>query len=230
MARAAAGGSVALVEDSRRSPSLEDEDIMPGFDDVPVAASADQRPPGPPGPASPGKRSCWRRPSIRLCRRSSITSSRTTSSTWSRKCPQGSSLWDAWDEPEADAAIRYGWLQQIAEGLHALHQAGAILEGVRPDLRHRDASGPGASSPTWPTCCRCRCPPDAPIRATLYTAPELILNPDQADARADLYSFGAMLYSLEYLHHALEEKDFERQFAPKQITDASPTCIRCSSG
>jgi protein phosphatase len=60
------------------------------------------------------------------------------------------------------------------------------------------------------------------MRATLYTAPELILGPDQADARADLYSFGAMLYSLEYLHHSLEEKDFERQFTPRLITDRYP--------
>src|SRR5207247_1243774 len=42
------------------------------------------------------------------------------------------------------------------------------------------------------------------------------------DARATLYSFGATLYSLEYLHHALEEKDFENQFSPKQITDRYP--------
>ena len=31
-----------------------------------------------------------------------------------------------------------------------------------------------------------------------------------------------MLYSLEYLHHGLEEKDFEQQFTPQQITDRFP--------
>jgi hypothetical protein len=31
-----------------------------------------------------------------------------------------------------------------------------------------------------------------------------------------------VLYSLEYLHHAPEEKDFERQFVPHQITDRYP--------
>src|SRR5262245_49121153 len=31
-----------------------------------------------------------------------------------------------------------------------------------------------------------------------------------------------MIYSLEYLHHALEEKDFERQFSPNLITDRYP--------
>src|SRR5437868_3523633 len=65
-------------------------------------------------------------------------------------------------------------------------------------------------------------PAHAPIKATLYTAPELILSPSTADARADLYSFGALLYALEYLHHPLEEKDFERQFVPNQITERFP--------
>src|SRR5262249_4817613 len=43
-----------------------------------------------------------------------------------------------------------------------------------------------------------------------------------ADARSDLYSFGALIYSLEYLHHALEEKDFEHEYSPKLITDRYP--------
>src|SRR5262249_19692625 len=43
-----------------------------------------------------------------------------------------------------------------------------------------------------------------------------------ARARADLYSFGALICSLEYLHHALEEKDFEHQYSPKLITDRYP--------
>src|SRR5208282_831218 len=65
-------------------------------------------------------------------------------------------------------------------------------------------------------------PVGTPIRATLYTAPELVLTPDKIDGRADLYGFGALLYALEYLHHSLEEKDFERQFSPKLITDRYP--------
>jgi serine/threonine protein phosphatase PrpC len=65
-------------------------------------------------------------------------------------------------------------------------------------------------------------PPNAPIKANLYTAPELILTPSTADARSDLYSFGALLYSLEYLHHPLEEKDFEKPYTPLQITERFP--------
>jgi serine/threonine protein phosphatase PrpC len=135
--------------------------------------------------------------------------------------PQGRVLWDAWDEPAADAPVRYRWLKQIAEGLVQLHQGGAVAEGLRPDhiivddanqARIADLSG------LLPV----PVPSGTPVRDNLYTAPELVMSPDQADARADLYSMGAMLYSLEYLHHALEEKDFERPFAPHQITDRYP--------
>src|SRR5262249_4308352 len=44
--------------------------------------------------------------------------------------PQGESLWNAWDDPAADANTRYGWLQQIAEALRALHDAGAVCESL----------------------------------------------------------------------------------------------------
>ena len=65
-------------------------------------------------------------------------------------------------------------------------------------------------------------PADPPLRATLYTAPEVVLSPQSADARSELYSFWALLYSLEYLHHPLEEKDFERPYVPLQITERYP--------
>jgi protein phosphatase len=135
--------------------------------------------------------------------------------------PQGRVLWDAWDDPGADAQARYTWLIQIAEGLQALHRAGAIVEGLRPDSIIVTPSG-RAMLADLSDLLPLPVPAGTPLRAGLYTAPELILNPEQAGAQADLYSFGAMLYSLEYLHHALEEKDFERQFVPNQITDRFP--------
>ena len=135
--------------------------------------------------------------------------------------PQGISLWDAWDEPDADAGLRYGWLMQIAEGMHSLQKAGALIEGIRPDVVRVTANGQ-AMIADLSELLPLPLPTNPPIKATLYTAPELILTPHQADARAGLYSFGAMLYSLEYLHHPLEEKNFEHQFAPEQITDKFP--------
>jgi protein phosphatase len=136
-------------------------------------------------------------------------------------CPQGRILWDAWDDPDIDAGVRYGWLVQVAQGLQALHQAGAIIEGIRPDLITITDAGQAIIS-DLSDLLPLPIPAGTPLRANLYTAPELILSPDHADARADLYSFGAMIYSLEYLHHALEEKDFERQFSPRLITDRFP--------
>ncbi len=135
--------------------------------------------------------------------------------------PQGRSLWDAWDEPGTDAGIRYAWLMQIAEGMHALHKAGGLIEGIRPELVVVNGSGQAVIA-DLSELLPLPLPAHPPIKATLYTAPELILNPHQADARAGLYSFGAMLYSLEYLGHSLEEKDFEKPYTPKQITERNP--------
>jgi protein phosphatase len=135
--------------------------------------------------------------------------------------PEGQVLWDAWDDPAADSARRYGWLKQLAETLHAVHKAGAVFESLRPDLVTVTPEGQAVLTDLTDLL-PLPVPPGTPIRATLYTAPELVLTPEQADARADLYGFGAALYSLEYLHHGLEEKDFERQFAPKLITDRFP--------
>ena len=133
--------------------------------------------------------------------------------------PAGQGLWDVWTD--GDAATHYGYLKQIAEGLAALHEAGAIIEGMRPELI--TVSGKGQAVITdLSDLLPLPVPDSTPIKCTLYTAPELVLNPSSADARSDLYSFGAMMYSLEYLGHSLEEKDFERQFTPRQITDRFP--------
>src|SRR5205814_5119104 len=48
--------------------------------------------------------------------------------------PAGVLLWDAWDDPDASAEQRFGYLKHIAEGLRALHQAGAMLESLRPEI------------------------------------------------------------------------------------------------
>jgi protein phosphatase len=135
--------------------------------------------------------------------------------------PQGQGLWDAWDDPAADANTRYGWLKQLADTLHVLHQAGAICESLRPEIvtitpeGQPVLTGMGDLLPL-------PIPPGTAVRVSLYTAPEVVLTPDQADGRADLYGFGALLYALEYLHHGLEEKDFEKPFTPNQITDRYP--------
>jgi protein phosphatase len=142
--------------------------------------------------------------------------------------PAGQPLWDAWDAPEATAEQRFGWLRQVAEAMPALHQAGAVFEALRPDalvlapdgrVRLTDVSGL-LPLPLLP---------DTAVRATLYTAPELVLAGSQADARADLYTFGALLYSL-YVGRELSETDFEGEGVPKaflsQFPDAHPALGR----
>jgi serine/threonine protein phosphatase PrpC len=135
--------------------------------------------------------------------------------------PEGQILWDAWDDPDADAGVRYGWLKQLAEALQALHAAGALCESLRPDIVTITPEGQAVLA-DLSDLLPIPLPPGTVVRTTLYTAPELVLTPEEADARADLYGFGALLYALEYLHHGLEEKDFERPFTPKQITDRYP--------
>jgi protein phosphatase len=137
------------------------------------------------------------------------------------EAPAGRSLWDAWDEPEATAAQRYGLLKEIAQAMQQIHQAGAVFEALRPDAIVVTPDGQ-ARFADLSELVPLPLPPDLSVRVSVYTPPELVLSKDLADARAGLYSFGAMLYALEYLHHDLTEADFERQFSPKLITDRCP--------
>jgi protein phosphatase len=122
--------------------------------------------------------------------------------------PEGQLLWDAWDEPNVTSAVRFGWLKQVAEALHALHNAGCMLEGIRPDIICVDSRGRARLTDVTDLL-PIPVPPDTPLRGSLYSAPELLSSPDKADARADLYSFGAMVYALNE-GRELTETDFER--------------------
>jgi serine/threonine protein phosphatase PrpC len=142
--------------------------------------------------------------------------------------PTGASLWDAWDDPEADCRRRFGYLKQVAEGLHRLHQAGVILEGLRPDIVVVTPEGQ-ARIADLSDLLPLPVPADAPIRATPYTAPELV-GGGPADARADLYGFGAMLYAL-HVGRELTDNDFDKKTrAPKPFIpffpDAHPLFAR----
>jgi serine/threonine protein phosphatase PrpC len=136
------------------------------------------------------------------------------------EAPQGTSLWDAWDDAD-DAATRYGWLKELAETFRAVHKSRANFECLTPDQIVVDAEGhvriaDVADLLPLPV------PREAPIRGTLSTPPELIASPEKSGPASGLYIIGAILYSLEYLHHGLEEKDFECPGTPKQITDRFP--------
>jgi serine/threonine protein phosphatase PrpC/serine/threonine protein kinase len=134
--------------------------------------------------------------------------------------PQGQSLWDAWDDSDAPSEKRFGYLAAAAEILHALHGAQTIFEGVRPDVFVIAPDGQlrlnqlGDLLPV-------PLPPETPIRGSLYTAPELLAGHGKVDPRADLYSFGAMIYAL-HVGRELTENDFDRPGHPKPFIPRWP--------
>ena len=136
--------------------------------------------------------------------------------------PFGQTLWDAWDNPAATDSHRFGWLISIAETMQELHERGAMLEALRPENVVIAADGRVRISELTQLL-PCPLPEHAPLRAGLYSAPELILASESADARSDLYAFGAMLYAL-HLGRELAETDFELQGVPKPILQRFADC------
>ncbi len=134
--------------------------------------------------------------------------------------PTGRPLWDAWDDPETTAEQRFGWLIQIAEALHSLHHCNALMETLRPDILVITPEGQARFTEVADLL-PLPLPVDAPVRGTLYTAPEILAGTGQVDARADLYSFGAMLYAL-HVGRELTETDFERPGHPKPFIARFP--------
>jgi serine/threonine protein phosphatase PrpC len=134
--------------------------------------------------------------------------------------PVGRSLWDAWEDPAATAEQRFAWLKQIAGALYHLNQSHALLEALRPDILVLSPEGQPRIT-DLSDLLPLPLPPNPPVRATYYTAPELVLASDKADGRASIYSFGAMLYAL-HLGRELTELDFELQGVPKPFLERFP--------
>jgi protein phosphatase len=134
--------------------------------------------------------------------------------------PQGRSLWDAWDDPDATNQQRFGHLVKVAELMQTLHRVGATIEGIRPDIFVITDKG-DARVTDLSDLLPLPIPPEAQIRGSLYTAPEVVAAPQTVDPRADLYSFGAMLYALN-LGHELTEKQFLSAGNPKPIFNDYP--------
>ncbi|HXG09097.1 MAG TPA: hypothetical protein VNK04_04850, partial [Gemmataceae bacterium] len=207
------------------APVAEGEEILPGFDEPspPIASvlstEPEMVPPGWPSVA-------WEKALLEIAQHPSLPAVLDSFvedgfAYLVEELPTGRSLWDAWDDPEADGPTRFGLLKQIAECLQRLHQAGVILEGLRPDIVVVTPEG-RARLTDLSDLLPVPVPPGAPIRGTLYTAPELTVNGSQADARADLYSFGAMLCAL-YVGRELVEEDFDRKTrAPKPVAALYP--------
>jgi len=140
--------------------------------------------------------------------------------------PVGAPLWDAWDG--VTNRERFAWLAQLAEAIDRLHVAGALLEGLRPEMVVVSASGVAILS-DLADLLPLPLPADVPLRGGFSTAPELLLNPDAVNERADLYAFGALMYAL-HLGRELSDLDFTLTGMPKPYAerhpDANPFLVR----
>src|SRR5207302_1040728 len=115
----------------------------------------------------------------------------------------------------------YGWLGQLAALLRELHKAGAVLERLRPDAVVITPLGQvtlDARAALLPL--PLPLPAGAPLRPAPESPPELTAG-GPADARADLYNFGAMLYALE-LGRELTDLDFTAPGQPKPFLERFP--------
>jgi serine/threonine protein phosphatase PrpC len=217
---AASADEPAPIEES--PPQYEeDEEVLPTFDAPSPADTAPHELPGP----GPWPSVSWERALVEAIHHPGLPAILDTFFADGYEylvleVPQGRSLWDAWDDPEIGAFERFDWLKQIADALHALHKVNVALEALRPDIvvvtpsseaRLTDLSDLLPMPP----------PDNPPLRGSLYTAPELLAGNAGVDARADLYSFGAMLYAL-HVGRELTEMDFERPGTPKPFIPCFP--------
>lgn len=142
--------------------------------------------------------------------------------------PAGTPLWDAWDRDGVTNKERFGWLIQLAEAIERLHFAGAIVEGLRPEMVVVSPSGIAILA-DLSELLPLPLPGDVPLKGTFSTAPELLLLPEEADERADLYAFGALLYALS-LGRELSDLDFTLTGMPRpyleRVPDANPYLAR----
>jgi len=138
--------------------------------------------------------------------------------------PAGTVLWDAWDQT-GSLSDRFRWLGEVAELLQDLHQHQVIVESLRPEMFIIGPDGHvamGDLTELLPV----PVPTTAQMKGSLSTAPDLILAPELADAKADLYPFGAMVYAL---HHGREltDLDFDAYGVPRSFVSIFPDGHPC---
>jgi serine/threonine protein phosphatase PrpC/serine/threonine protein kinase len=216
----ASAGSASTQTQSQ--PPDDEEEILPTFDDAVPGFPATQVVTGAAVWPSVG----WERRLLTTLESSALPqilhySCDDTHEYLIEEIPTGTLLWDAWDDPDASARERFGYLVQLAELLHRLHQVNAMIEGLRPELICVTEQGVARLN-SLDDLLPLPLPADTPIKGSLYTAPELLAG--AADARADLYGFGAMLYALHVGRELNERTDFEKPGTPKPFIPQYPDC------
>lgn len=135
--------------------------------------------------------------------------------------PSGKDLWQVWDDENENASVRFNYLQDLARVLMSLHGVGAFLEFVRPESVVVSSDGKLKLKDVLEIL-PLPLPPGSPVRGTLYTPPELMSGKGCTSPKCSLYSFGALIYSLEMLHRELSENDFEKPGVPKPFIPRFP--------
>ena len=135
--------------------------------------------------------------------------------------PTGKDLWEVWDDESQNASVRFSYLQDLARILVSLHKVGGFLEFVRPESVVLTSEGKLKLKDVLEIL-PLPFPPGSPVRGTLYTPPELLSGKGCTSPRPSLYSFGALIYSLEILHRELSENDFEKPGVPKPFIPRFP--------
>jgi protein phosphatase len=201
------------------------DEILPSFDDPIVASfpNTEILPNRPPWPSI-----AWERNVLHTLEHPALPAelSYFTDETHEylvEEVPTGQLLWDAWDDPDGSCDQKFGYLVEVAETLRHLHQCNAMLEGLRPDIVVVESDGQVRITDLGDLL-PLPLPPDTSVRGTLYSAPELLSSQDNADARADLYSFGAMLYALTVGRELNERTDFDGPGNPKPYIPRFPDC------
>ena len=225
---AAAIPAAAPVAEEIAEGGGELDDLMPSFDDVLLGGPALAGPTTEILPAQPDWPSiAWERNLLKTLEQPGLPHlvAEFTEGDYDyliEEIPEGQSLWDAWDDADSNSDKRFGWLMQVAETLHSLHNFKCILEGLRPDFVIITPEGQARLN-NLSDLLPLPLPPDAPIRGTLYSAPELLAGHGQVDARSDLYSFGASIYSL-HVGRELSDMDFDKPGAgnPKPFIPRFP--------
>jgi len=133
---------------------------------------------------------------------------------------EGGTLWEAWHLPDTSMTQQIDWLIQLCQALAKVHAAGILYNAVTSD-RLKVSKEKRIVLTDFSNAIKIPLAEKHQQGVDFYVAPELVLNPETVDVRADLYSLGVMFYELLLGRH-LTDEDFEFQFILKPLQDYLP--------